>query len=92
MSNAADLLFDLEMAPAGRFDRVKRRPVGGEDPLDAWPPCFRAAFVPNPVLGRINEMQFVPVLKFARDRYAGGSGDRTSPTETDEIPSQGSQI
>jgi len=76
-AKAADLLFDLGMAPAGRFDLVKRRPVWGEDPLDAWPPYFRAAFVSNPALDRINEMQFVPVLKFARDRYTGGSGDLT---------------
>jgi hypothetical protein len=84
-AKAADLLFDLGMAPAGRFDLVKRRRVWGEDPLRAWPPYFKAALAANPVIERMNEMLLEPALKFARDRHAGGSPGRTSP-HRDEIP------
>jgi hypothetical protein len=73
------------MAPAGRFDLVKRRRVWGEDPLRAWPPYFKAALAANPVIERMNEMLLEPALKFARDRHAGGSPGRTSP-HRDEIP------
>ena len=45
--------------PAGRFDLVARRQGWGEDPLKAWPPHFKAAIAPNPVLDRLNEMVFV---------------------------------
>jgi hypothetical protein len=82
-AQAADLLFDLGMAPTGRFDLVKRRRGWGEDPLNAWRPYFKAALAPSPVLDRINEMQFVPALRFARDHHAGGSGRQTSPAETE---------
>ena len=82
-ARAADLLFALGMAPAGRFDLVERRRIWGEDPLKAWPPHFKAALAPNPVLDRLNEMQFIPMLKFARDRHADGLGNRSSPAETE---------
>jgi hypothetical protein len=72
-AKAADLLFDLGMAPAGRFDAVKRRRVWGDDPLNAWPPYFKAALRPNPVIDRMNEMLFLPALKFARNHHAGRS-------------------
>jgi hypothetical protein len=87
-AQAADFLFDLGMAPAGRFDLVKRRRVWGDDPLHAWPPYFKAALAPNPVIDRMNEMLFVPALKFARDRHAGGSTDRTSAAETKSRPEE----
>jgi hypothetical protein len=82
-ARAADLLFALGMAPAGRFDLVERRRIWGEDPLKAWPPHFKAALAPNPVLDRLNEMQFIPMLKFARDRHVDGLGNRSSPAETE---------
>ncbi len=72
-AQAAELLFALGMAPAGRFDLVERRRSWGEDPLSAWPPHFRAALAPNPILDRLNEM-FAQGLKFARERHAGGLG------------------
>jgi hypothetical protein len=75
-ARAADLLFPLGMALAGRFDLVVRRRVWSEDPLSAWPPHFKAAFAPNPVLDRLNEM-FVKELEFARERHAAGIGSQT---------------
>jgi hypothetical protein len=87
-AKAADLLFDLGMAPAGRFDLVTRRRVWGDDPLHAWPPYFKAALAPNPLIDRMNEMQFIPALKFARDRHAGGSADRTHLAETKSRPEE----
>jgi hypothetical protein len=80
-AQAADLLFELGMAPAGRFDLVEKRRGWGEDPLNAWPPYFKAALAPNPLIDRMNEMQFIPMLKFARDRQLDGSGDRPFPTQ-----------
>ncbi|MGC2783839.1 MAG: hypothetical protein WA397_08390 [Roseiarcus sp.] len=91
-AQAADLLFALGMAPAGRFDLVKRRQGWGEDPLNAWPPHFRAALGPNPLLDRINEMQFVPMLKAARDSHRGSLGCPPSPLEKNEIPPSSNQI
>lgn len=82
-AQAADLLFALGMAPAGRFDLVKRRQGWGEDPLNAWPPHFRAALAPNPLLDRVNEMQFVPILKAVRDRHRASLGPPPSPVETE---------
>lgn len=67
---AAEAADDLGMAPAGRFDLVKRRRVWGDDPLHAWPPYFKAALAPNPVIDRMDEMLFVPALKIARDHHA----------------------
>jgi hypothetical protein len=82
-AEAADLLFELGMAPAGRFDLVEKRRGWGKDPLNAWPPYFRAALAPNPLIDRVNKMQFIPMLKFARDRHADGLGDRPSPAQTE---------
>jgi hypothetical protein len=82
-AEAAELLFELGMAPAGRFDLVEKRRGWGKDPLNAWPPYFRAALAPNPLIDRVNEMQFIPMLKFARDRHADGLGDRPSPAQTE---------
>jgi hypothetical protein len=84
-AEAADLLFALGMAPAGRFDLVKRRQGWGEDPLNAWPPHFRAALAPNPVLDRVNAMQFAPMLKAVRDRHRQ-SRSSLLPPKQNEIP------
>jgi hypothetical protein len=65
-AKAADLLFDLGMAPAGRFDLVETRRGWGADPLNAWPPYFKAALAPNPVLDRMNAM-LTEALHFARE-------------------------
>ena len=85
-AQAADFLFDLGMAPAGRFDLVKRRRVWGDDPLHAWPPYFKAALAPNPVIDRMNEMLFLPALKIARDHHARVSCTDRPSSGRDEIP------
>jgi hypothetical protein len=71
------------MAPAGRFDLVEKRRGWGDDPLNAWPPHFKAALAPNPLIDRMNETQFIPMLKFARDRHADGLGGPSSPAQTE---------
>jgi len=44
------------MAPAGRFDLIESRPGWGKDRLNAWPPYFREALNPSPMLVRLNGM------------------------------------
>ncbi len=84
-TRAADLLFALGMAPAGRFDLVQRRRGWGKEPLNAWPPYFKAALIANPMLDRWNEM-FAGTLKVVRAHHAGAAGSQTAPTKQNEIP------
>jgi hypothetical protein len=79
-AKAADLLFALGMVPAGRFDLVERRLGWAGNPFGAWPPYFKVALAPDPVLDRLNEM-LVRELKFACDRHAGGTVSHTFPAE-----------
>jgi hypothetical protein len=81
-AQAADLLFDLRMVPAGRLDLVKRRQSWGDDPSGAWRPYFRAALTPNPEFDRLNGI-LVQALQFARDRNTGASADQTSSEESE---------
>jgi hypothetical protein len=61
---AAELLFELGMAPAGRFDLIEGRRGWGKDRLNAWPPYFREALHPSPMLIRLNGM-LLEMLKAA---------------------------
>ena len=56
---AANLLFELGMAPPGRFDLVeKRRESWGSqsNQAQAWPPYFKKARKPNAMLAKFNGM------------------------------------
>ena len=81
-SQAAELLFALGMAPAGRFDLVERRRGWGENPLNAWRPYFEEACVPVPGLNHLNEM-LLQLLKSAREQYANRPRSQSSPTESE---------
>ena len=80
-AKAADLLFALGMAPTGRFDLVQRRRSSwGKEPLNAWPPHFKAALIPNPMLDRWNAM-FLETLQILRAHHAGAAGSQTAPAK-----------
>ncbi len=64
-AQAAEHLFALGAAPAGRFDLVRWRATDAEDPLKFWSRYFKIALAPNPVLERLNDM-FVDLLVAAR--------------------------
>jgi hypothetical protein len=76
-SKAAHLLYELGMAPAGRFDLVARKGGWGGDPLNSWSPYFRKARSAHRMLERLNGM-LADQLKVARDLHARGLKPRYS--------------
>lgn len=81
-AEAADLLFDLGMVRAGRFDLIKRRRGWGDNRFNAWRPYFKAALASSPALDRMNEM-LVHLLQSARDYHVVDRGDPIRPTDVE---------
>lgn len=77
-SKAAHFLYELGMAPAGRFDLAQRISGWGNNPLNAWSPYFRKARAPHPMLEKLNGM-LADQLKGVRDFYARKSAPAQDP-------------
>jgi hypothetical protein len=78
-AEAAQILFALGSAPAGRYDMVRPRRKWGGDPIKTWRPYFKAAALPSPALARLNAM-CAGELEFIRKWHAGDPAARAFPT------------